>query len=80
MKKKTKSIHTTHTHAQCRHAVLVQAHNNDPVLAQCTLRPTDQHPHSPYEVEVASSPACPMFELCANQQRKIQHVDWAKQA
>ena len=45
----------------CIHAILIRTATHNPVLAQCKLRPTSQHPHSNYVVNVASAPACPMF-------------------
>lgn len=65
-----------YAHRQCAHAVLVRTAPHNPVLAQCRRQPTDQHPHSPYVVNVASSPACPFFSLCADVHRPVAIVDW----
>ncbi len=61
----------------CAHAALVQTASENPVLAQCRMRPTSQHPNSPYMVFVASSPACASFSLF-RPRRKPALVDWRK--
>lgn len=60
----------------CNHAILVRTEPNNPVLAQCKLRPTTQHPHSHYVVNVASAPACPMFAICRDPIRPVNLVNW----
>lgn len=60
----------------CNHAILVRTEPNNPVLAQCMLRPTTQHPHSHFVVNVASAPACPMFAMCRDSSRPVNLVNW----
>lgn len=62
----------------CANARLVRTASDNPVLAQCRLQPTDQHPHSPYTVCVASMPACPLFERCTDTKRPAASVNWRK--
>ncbi len=64
---------------ECNHAILVRTQPDNPMLAQCKLRPTKQHPHSPYEVNVASAPACPMFAICRDSSRPVSKVNWREQ-
>ena len=60
----------------CNHAILVRTEPNNPVLAQCKLRPTTQHPHSHLVVNVASALACPMFDMCRDSIRPVKLVNW----
>lgn len=62
----------------CIHAILVRTAIHNPVLAQCKLRPTSQHPHSNYVVNVASGPACPMFGkyYAPGTSRPVSMVNW----
>ena len=60
----------------CNHAILVRTEPNNPVLAQCKLRPTTQHPHSHLVVNVASAPACHMFDMCRDSIRPVKLVNW----
>lgn len=62
----------------CIHAILVRTEAHNPVLAQCKLRPTMQHPHSNYVVNVASAPACTMFGMSDTPgiNRPVSMVNW----
>ena len=60
----------------CNHAILVRTEPNNPVLAQCKLRPTTQHPRSHLVVNLASAPACPMFDMCRDSIRPVKLVNW----
>ena len=68
----------TVTCRDCIHSILVRTESNNPVLAQCKLRPTSQHPHSKYVVNVASAPACPMFGMSDKPgvSRPVSMVNW----
>lgn len=63
----------------CANARLVRTAPENPVLAQCALRPERfAHPHSNLVVNVASTPACEMFRL-ATTKRQVDNVDWREQ-
>lgn len=64
------------THRDCNNAILVCTAPENPVLAQCKRQPTHQHPKSPYVVNVASMPACPMFSKCKLANRPVTLVNW----
>lgn len=68
----------TVTCRDCIHAILVRTEAHNPVLAQCKLRPTSQHPHSNYVVNVASAPACRMFGMSDTPgvSRPVSMVNW----